>query len=313
MKLPEKATKPTMYFIGVTTGKSSIMKIFPEWAKAMNLGDVEIKGIDIGIHAPDEDYRKVVSFIKEDPLSMGALVTTHKIDLFTACEDMFDYLDPYALTFGELSSISKDGNKLMGHAKDPITAGKAMDEFIPENYWVGNNKYACILGAGGSALAIAAYLAHEKWGDNVPRRIIITNRSAPRLAESINRLASEISVPLSFHLCPNAELNDRIVSKMLKGSMVVNATGLGKDRPGSPLTDECLFPKEALIWEINYRGSLEFMHQAIGQQEKRKLIVEDGWSYFIYGWTEVIAEVFHIEISKETLQKCKEIAEDYRA
>jgi len=99
---------------------------------------------------------------------------------------------------------------------------------------------------------------------------------------------------------------------MLKGSLVVNATGLGKDRPGSPLTDDCLFPKEALIWEINYRGSLEFMHQAISQQEKRKLIVEDGWSYFIYGWTEVIAEVFHIDISKEMLKNCKMLAEDYR-
>ena len=26
------ATQPTLYFIGVTTGKSSIMKVFREWA-----------------------------------------------------------------------------------------------------------------------------------------------------------------------------------------------------------------------------------------------------------------------------------------
>ena len=38
MKL-EKATQPTMYFIGVTTGSSSIMKVFPEWAKALGLKD----------------------------------------------------------------------------------------------------------------------------------------------------------------------------------------------------------------------------------------------------------------------------------
>ena len=31
----EKATKPTIYFIGVTTGSSSIMKVFPEWAQAL--------------------------------------------------------------------------------------------------------------------------------------------------------------------------------------------------------------------------------------------------------------------------------------
>ena len=29
IKLPESATKPTMYFIGVTTGQSSIMKYQP--------------------------------------------------------------------------------------------------------------------------------------------------------------------------------------------------------------------------------------------------------------------------------------------
>jgi len=312
MKLPPKATKPTMYFIGVTTGKSSIMDIFPEWAKIMKLGDVELKGIDAEIHAPDEVYRSIVDFIKNDPLSLGALVTTHKIDMYNACKDMFDYLDPFAVTLGELSSISKDGDKLQGHAKDPITAGKAMDEFIPPNHWTDNDKYACILGAGGSALAIAAYLAHEKWGDNVPRRIIIVNRSAPRLAESVNRLAAEISVPLSFHLCQSCELNDRIVEKMLKGSLIVNATGLGKDRPGSPLTDNCVFPEDALIWEINYRGTLEFMHQAIKQQKEKNLIIEDGWSYFIYGWTEVIAEVFHIDITDDMLNKCKESAKDYR-
>jgi len=41
-----KADQPTFYFIGVTTGKSSIMKVFPEWAEFLGLGDVVIKGID---------------------------------------------------------------------------------------------------------------------------------------------------------------------------------------------------------------------------------------------------------------------------
>ena len=311
MNLPEKALKPTMYFIGVTTGQSSIMKVFPAWAEAMNLGDVELKGIDLEIRATADEYRDVVRFIRDDPLSKGALVTTHKIDMYKACADMFDYLDPYASNFGELSSISKDGNKLVGHAKDPITSGKAMDEFIPDNYWLGNDKYVCILGAGGSALAIAAYLAHEKWGNNIPRRINFINRTAPRLSEAVNRLAY-LRVPMSYHLCKSIDLNDRIVRNMPEGSMVINATGLGKDRPGSPLTDDCLFPKNALVWEINYRGTLEFLHQANAQEKERNLVIEDGWSYFIHGWTEVIAEVFNIEMTRDMLRKCKEIAGKYR-
>jgi hypothetical protein len=42
----KKAKKPTMYFIGVTTSKSSIMKVFPYWAESLGLGTCEIKGID---------------------------------------------------------------------------------------------------------------------------------------------------------------------------------------------------------------------------------------------------------------------------
>ena len=119
VKLPNPATEPTMYFIGVTTGQSSIMRIFPIWAKALGIQGC-LKGIDIAIHAPAEDYRAAVEFIRSDPLSLGALVTTHKIDLLNACRDLFDELDPYAQQFGEISSISKRDGRLWGHAKDPI-------------------------------------------------------------------------------------------------------------------------------------------------------------------------------------------------
>ena len=305
--LPAPAVRPTMYFIGVTTGQSSIMKLFPVWAKALGIDGV-IKGIDIAIHAPAEDYRAAVEFIKNDPLSMGALVTTHKIDLLNACRDVFEYLDPYAELFGELSSISKLDGQLRGHAKDPITVGLALDAFLPEGYWRDHPKAeACVLGAGGSALAFAAYVAETKHGDNVPARIHMTNRSAPRLGEAVNILKGS-RVPMSYHLCPEAKLNDAIVEALPAGSIVVNATGLGKDRPGSPLTDACRFPEHGLAWEFNYRGMLEFMHQAEVQKEVRSLLIEDGWTYFIHGWTQVIAEVFHVDITGERLALCDQLA-----
>src|SRR5690606_458846 len=89
------APEPTLYFIGVTTGKSSILKVFPRWSEALGLG-ARIVGIDLPLHAPDADYRRVVSFIKDDPLSRGALVTTHKIDCFRATRDLFDEIEPLA-------------------------------------------------------------------------------------------------------------------------------------------------------------------------------------------------------------------------
>jgi len=62
------ATRPTFYFIGVTTGQSSIMRVFPEWARHLGLGDVEMKGIDFQPHATPEAYREAVAFLKRDPL-----------------------------------------------------------------------------------------------------------------------------------------------------------------------------------------------------------------------------------------------------
>jgi shikimate 5-dehydrogenase len=311
MKLPEKATQPTMYFIGVTTTKSSIMKVFPLWAKALGLKNAVIKGIDIEIHAKPEVYREVVDFIKNDELSLGALVTTHKIDLYNAAKDMFEYLDPYAKMFGELSSISKKDGRLEGYAKDPISSGLAMEAFIPKNFFKDHGGELFILGAGGSAIAISSYLLKKAKGDDIPSKIIVGNRSQPRLDE-IQRLVKEINpdVKSEFHLTPEPGISDKLLKKVKPYSVVVNATGLGKDRPGSPLTDNCEYPENCLVWELNYRGELDFMHQALKQKDEKNLHVEDGWIYFIHGWTQVIAEVFHIEIKGKVLDELNKIASE---
>ena len=293
----EKADKPSFYFVGMTTGKSSIMKVFPKWAEHLGLGDVPIKGIDCKWHDDPEVYRGVVDFIKADPLSMGALVTTHKLDLLAAARDRFEYLDPYAQLLGEISSISKQGNKLCGHAKDPFTSGYSLDAFVKTEHWSRTGGELCILGAGGSSLALTAYLMKQKTADQRPKKITVTNRSAPRL-EEMKKIHKSINpgVVMEYVLAPTAADNDRVVSSLPPSSLVVNATGLGKDAPGSPLTDAVVFPENGLVWEYNYRGELVFLDQARAQAQARNLYIEDGWTYFIHGWTRVIAEVFHIDI-----------------
>ncbi|GIP34930.1 shikimate dehydrogenase [Paenibacillus sp. J2TS4] len=313
MKLPEKATQPTMYFIGVTTTKSSIMKLFPLWAEALGLENAVLKGIDIDIHAEPQVYRDVVEFIKNDELSLGALVTTHKIDLYHAAKDLFDYLDPYATMFGELSSISKKDGKLEGYAKDPISSGLAMEAFIPENYWKDNGGELFVIGAGGSAIAICSYLLDPKNGENIPSKVVIANRSQPRLDE-IERIVKEINpdVKAEYHLTPEPTQNDALLARIKPHSLIINATGLGKDRPGSPLTDNGIFPEKSLVWELNYRGELDFMHQALRQKESKNLHVEDGWIYFIHGWTQVVSEVFHIDITGAVFDRIEQISNEMR-
>lgn len=306
----ESATQPTMYFIGVTTGSSSIMKVFPEWAKALGHPDVVMKGIDIAIHEKREVYREAVEFIKNDPLSLGALVTTHKIDLYEAAHDLFDVIGTYAKQFGEISSIYKDGDKLCCDAKDPITCGMAMEEFVPDHYWREHPEAGVfIMGAGGSCISMCSYYMRNSGKGNDPKKIVVCNRSQPRLTEceSINNTFYPDTIPTEYYLTPEPGQNDAQLMKMGEGSLVINATGLGKDRPGSPLTNDAVFPKNALVWELNYRGERLFMHQAEAQADRGVKVI-DGWMYFIYGWTQVIADVFHTEILGERLKKMDEIA-----
>ena len=292
-----KAAGPTLYFIGVTTGKSSIMKVFPRWAEALGLDGAVIDGMDFPPHADGQAYRAAVRHIKADELALGALVTTHKIDLLVACRDLFDDLDPYARLMGEISCISKRDGKLIGHAKDPITSGLALEAFLPADYWQSTGGEVLLFGAGGSSIAMTSYLLQPEHGDNRPSRIIVTNRSLPRLQE-IRHIHEQLDadVPCSYHHCPAPEDNDRVMATLKPRSLVINATGLGKDRPGSPITDMGRFPEEGIAWDFNYRGDLVFLDQARAQRQDRGLQVEDGWIYFIHGWTHVIAEVFHIDI-----------------
>jgi len=294
------AVKPTIYFVGVTTGKSSIMGIFPLWAEYLGLRDAEIKGIDFPLHAEPAAYRQAVEFIKKDPLSAGALVTTHKIDLFISCRDIFDEIDPFAQLMGETSCVSKASGRLVCQAKDPVSSGLALESFLPHNHWARTGAEVFVMGAGGSAIAMTWYLTLSdavRETANRPSRIIISDRSQPRLTE-IRRIhaGSGVGIPVEYVLVSKQIENDAILNRLKPGSLVVNATGLGKDSPGSPITQAGQFPERGVAWELNYRGELLFLDQARTQKEERHLQIEDGWTYFLHGWTRVIAEVFHINI-----------------
>lgn len=294
VQLPAPAQVPTLYFIGVTTAKSSIQTVFPRWAEELNLGDVRLQGIDLPLHAPRDDYRRVVDFLAEDSFSAGALVTTHKIDLYQAAYDLFDQIDSFARLMGETSCLSKRDGALVCHAKDPIASGLAIEAMLPDGYWEQTGGEVLLMGAGGSAIAISWYLTRPHRAGDRPSRIIVSNRSAPRL-EMIRRVHADVGtdVPVDTVLAPTPKHNDAILGSMTPGSVVVNATGLGKDAPGSPLTDGGRFPAAAVAWDLNYRGDLVFLRQA---RDAGHVRVEDGWIYFLHGWTQVIAEVFHIDM-----------------
>lgn len=318
----EEKANPTFYFIGVTTGQSSINKVFPLWMQEMNRPDVVLEGIDHEIHDDPQAYRRSVAQIKYDPNSLGALVTTHKIDLYNAARDLFDYFDPYAEITGEVSCIAAKNSRLEGYAKDPITAGLSMDHVLEavqgpagdgDGYFGRTGGHVLIFGAGGSSVATVLHLVNKEDAGDRPQKIIVTNRSQPRLnhmKEMVDSLETDIEMTYIRNQDPRR--HDELMASLPEGSIVINATGMGKDTPGSPITDEGLFPHNGIAWEFNYRGELDFMHQALRQAEARNVYVEDGWVYFLHGWSQVIGEVLDIEITDELFERLDKAAASTR-
>jgi len=303
-----------MYFIGVTTGQSSIMRLFPEWVTILGLGDAELVGVDLPIHADRDRYRRAVTEIKDDPLSLGALVTTHKVDLLEATRDLFEDLDRYAVVCNEVSNIAKRDGRLVGFAKDPITAGRTLGEMLEPGYWDRTDAQVVCIGAGGTTAAIAAYLLTRPDRRDRPRRFIAVNRR-PRGLENLRAVVEQVDggVDVEYVLNEDPRRNDALLEDLPPGSLVVNATGMGKDRPVSPLTDRAAFPLGGIAWELNYRGELEFLRLARSQEEARDLQVHDGWRYFVHSWVEHVAEVFGLEIAPELFTKLADAAETVRA
>jgi shikimate dehydrogenase len=297
-----------MLFIGVSTAGSSIFELFPRWAEILGI-DASIDGYDIPLGAPPDAFRRPVEWIAAEPALLGALVTAHKVDIHRHAGDLFAELDENARLCREVSCIAKRDGELVGHAKDPITAGRTLAEFLPRDHWAGGAHALC-LGAGGAGTAIAVHLAG---GEPAPRRLTVTDVDAGRL--EILRAALAVLDPsgdVELAEISSQEESDALLEQLPAGSLVVNATGLGKDAPGSPVSDAAVFPERGVVWELNYRGDLRFLEQARRQEDVRDLAVHDGWRYFLHGWSEVIAEVFHLELTPERFGRLAEAAERER-
>ncbi|WP_223622614.1 shikimate dehydrogenase [Microbacterium sp. EST19A] len=307
------ATTPADYmgFVGVTTASSSIMKVFPLWADILGLPTRTLIGHDLPMDATPVQYRAMVEQIRDDPHHRGALVTTHKMNVYAAASDLFDELDPFAVSCAEISSISKRGPLLSGRAKDPITVDLALNDFLPGDHFARTGAEVVILGAGGSGTALSWALAERA---DAPARITVTARSQEKLdhLREVHRQHGTREGLIEYVVTATPEDADAVVAAAPAGSVIANATGLGKDRPGSPLTDAVVFPEDAYAWEFNYRGSLEFLHQARAQAAEQPLNVIDGWRYFIHGWSQVVADVFELDLTPEIVERLADAAESVR-
>ena len=277
-----------MYFIGVSTAQSSIQRIFPEWKRLAGIGDAVLTGLDIALDAPPDRFREAVEAVRGDPESWGALVTSHKIPIYQYASELFTEFNADAERLGEVSCIVRRESRLRGEALDTLTARLAL-QAISEHF-----PAALIFGAGGAALALATVL---KRGN--PRRPVILTDISPRRLERARNLTEAHCV---FAGEPGA--NDRELEKMPPGSLIVNATGMGKDRPGSPIGPRARFPPGSIAWDFNYRGNLLFLDYACAQGIR----MVDGWEYFLHGWSRIMSHVFEFDLTPDLFASMRQAA-----
>lgn len=300
----ERFDEKIMYFIGVSTQQSIINKIFPKWMSALNY-NVQLHGIDIPLNAPAGVYHEYAERIKNSDDILGALVTTHKIPMYSYAAKVFDNLTDSAQEFKEIGAIYKRNGQMNGEATDIISVDSAFKSIFKKVDVSAID--LCILGCGGAGVALG-YIALRHHSKDLAR-IVMTDIDRGRLeqAKSILRLY-DIDHKMQFVHVGSVKENDKVIDSLRDKSFVVNATGVGKDKPGAPVSSDVCFPFGGCIWEYNYRGKLEFIEIAKRQVEKRQLYIYNGFEYFIYGWTTVISRVLNIDISKKTFEKFVNIA-----
>jgi shikimate 5-dehydrogenase len=295
-------------FVGVDTRGSSIMQLFPRWAEILDL-DARIEGWDIRLGAEAATYRDTVRRLAGDLGIAGALITSHKLNVYRHAGSLFDELDRYARLCQEVSCISRRGGRLLGHAKDPITAGLAMEDLLGPGRRLDAAAQVLCLGAGGAGTAITVRLLTA---EPAPARIVVADKDPRRLAALRDICAGLEARDVELARVAGAEDADALLAAAPETSLIVNATGMGKDVPGSPLSDRARFPVGALVWDLNYRGDLGFLRQAREQAGARDLELHDGWRYFLHGWSQHIAQVYDLELTPPLFERLAEAAEPLR-
>src|SRR5258708_4671588 len=203
--------KPTMFFTGVSTHNSFVNEVFHDWLKILDK-DAELIGINLDVDCDSSEYLRIVEFIKSHSLSLGSLVTTHKVRLYNSAKYLFDDLPETCLEFKEIGCIYKNENSLCAEVSDLFSVIRALNAFLPENYFESNPVDFCVLGSGGAGLALGYRVLVDK--NLQPKRLILTDINENRL-ETIRRILKKYDNDNILELRPiKGNQTDSLIEKL---------------------------------------------------------------------------------------------------
>lgn len=269
-------------FVGVATGGSRIHREFPAWAGRLGRPEWTLRGVDLPVTAPAGAYRELVAAVAANPNVAGAVVTSHKLRMHRAAAALLGRTDVFAKLMLEVNALARvDDGVVDGFARDPVALAAVLKRFD----LAGRDVVVYGAGGAGTALLLALTLDVEATltaGAPVRRgggglrsvTVIDTDDGAPAALRATADRCGLLDERL--HLTRAATASAAVPPDAL----VVNATGLGKDRPGSPLPPGAVLPPSATAWDFNYRGDLTFLAEARAQGVE----AVDGGDYFVAGW-----------------------------
>jgi shikimate 5-dehydrogenase len=273
-------------FIGVDASHSHAMAAVPEWSSELGV-PLRVKPVDVPVGAGSDRYERIVNELLADPHAAGAVVTGHKVGMYTAAAERCVYISPDAQQLRECTVLARGRHGLAAHATDVQSIGAEVDRI-----WPGCSAPVLCLGAGGSGAALCLHLLRRR---SAPPTIVMCERDPDRAAEFADLFSTALRPRnVEVRVEDGANTWDDAVLSMPPGALIVNATGLGKTGREMPLTTEAVFPRLATVWDLNYRGPLPFLVHANDQAGKRTLRVHDGWRLFALGWLASLGALLNV-------------------
>jgi shikimate dehydrogenase len=293
---------PQVVFIGASASMSRANLYFAGWAGVVGLAGTLI-ALDV---APDQgagEYERLVGQLLV-PEVVGGVVTNHKVGLFREfrCRDW--QVSDTATALEVVSCFRTAPGGFEGNAEEPLAIERAIREISAVN-GAGPYRELLIFGAGGAGRAIA--YAASRMSEFGLARINITDTRMNRV-EDVRRLSRDWGAEVNVELALNREVNNAMLKNAQPGCLVVNATGLGKDLRGSPLSSDSVFPMGSSAWDLNYRGGLDFLHHARTQSGGRGVRVFDGQTLFTAGWMEAMTYIARTHASDDVFARFQALA-----
>jgi shikimate dehydrogenase len=290
-------------FVGVDTRRSSALDAVPLWSRWLG-HPLQVRPVDIPLGAPPDVYVGVFDELVADTDAAGAVITSHKVAIYAAIADRCSYLSPDASRLRECTVVAARPSGMAAYATDVQSMGAAVDRIWPEGDMV------LCLGAGGSAAALCLHLLRRRIP---PRHIVVCQRDPRRAAEFSGLLADDAAATgIELQVHDGDGVWDEVLKSLPAGGLVVNATGLGKTGPESPVSPDVTLPRGVTVWDLNYRGPLPFLARAREQREQRGLVVHDGSMLFALGWLAALTALLDVVPSNDAAERFVAIAQEVR-